>query len=280
MSHLLLTSHPAIDAAVERLISQVDTLFPALQCGYYLHGSWGTRTARLHSDVDILAVTLHTLTPDQRTWAKEVAARISLETGIPLDFHLHSIDALMRDPYIDLGRTGVFITGTDVRTFLPRPSLDLLAREAVSISCQYITEIRGCATVSWPLTHPDPSDPFLGRFTPEETPSGLAKMLTWMASAYLAGTYGYAPTSASDALQTLQAEQDSYSTWLVEAVMTLREIPDTPPQEDSVGKLSSICLQTLAFECATLTSIRNALATPHREGEQCARILNQYILFS
>ena len=225
-----LTGHHAIDNAIEQLITLVDTSLPTAQFGYYLHGSWGTHTARPQSDVDILAVTRQVLSPEHRARAKEIASAISMATKVPLDFHLHSVETLISDPYIDLGRTGVFITGTDIRSSLPRPSLDLLAREAVSITCQYITEIRACAHVQWPLSHPNPADVCFGRFTPEETPSGLAKMLTWIASAYVAGTYGYAPTSAADALQTLRAEKDPYSTWLDEALVALGIPSATSPQ--------------------------------------------------
>jgi predicted nucleotidyltransferase len=89
-----------VDAAVQRLIKDVEELMPDGGLGFYLHGSWASGASEPGSDVDVLALSWGSITPALKDKVKGIAADIAVATGVPLDFHIHPAASLIADPML------------------------------------------------------------------------------------------------------------------------------------------------------------------------------------
>jgi hypothetical protein len=263
-----------IDRALVLLIEQLMRAFPALQISVYLHGSWAAAASRATSDVDVLALARTDVSRDQRAAARTLGDRVAATTGVPIDLHLQPLDALIHDPWVDLRRTGWWIAGPDIRSLLPQPSLDALAREAVVIACLYATDIRKTEHLSWPFVHPDTSEASFGRLS-DGGIRGLAKSLAWLTSARLASRYRYAPTSAADAIETFSASGDPFAPWLAHAIAVCRS-DETERTDQERRNLETVCEETLAYENTTFEAIHKAVTETGILGERCATALDTY----
>lgn len=262
-----------VDRSIRQLIDALQPLLADADAGFYLHGSWAAGAAHPTSDVDVLALTRTAVDPSLRGRIRAVSAQVAESTGVPLDVHLHDVATLISDPYVDLRRVGVLLSGVDYRPTMPEATLDARAREAVLVSCDYVTTIRGIQHVRLPFDHPNADDEFWGRL-PSGDPTRLAKVLTWLSSALMSSAYGVAPTSASDGLAELGAHS-SFGTWVARAVDDCRSgAPPTDP--DRRAHLAEICEQMLLFEAATIDSVCAAVASG-RLGPKCAALVDKYI---
>lgn len=267
-----------VDAALVALIARVESLLPEAGLGFYLHGSWAASAAGRDSDVDVLALATRRISNDDQDKAEAIGREVEASSGVPLDFHLHRLNALIADPYVDLRRTGRLVYGVDVRHILPEPTLDALARESVLLTCLYVTDIRSQERVRWPLDHPRLDDEFFGRL-PDEDPSRLPKRLSWLTSARLAGGYGYAPVSGADALRAIVTRNDPFANWVSEAVRICRQIARQPVEGIERRQLREVCEGTLEFENTTLAVLREAVEEKGRLGPRCAELIRRYVVF-
>lgn len=270
------TGEDLVDAAIAELVQRVESLLPTAELGYYLHGSWASKAAHQHSDVDILALSRKRITDVARQETKRIATDLAESSGVALDFHLHPYESLIADPYVDLLRTGRHVYGVDYRPLFPEPSLDALAREAVLHACAYSTHIRRQEKVQLPLEHPSTSDEFFGRL-PKRKPVRHAKTLSWLSSAYLAGRHEYAPVSAADALSALEARCDPFAEWVEDAVSFCRQNRIEFLENSDLLKLRSICERTLDFEAEVLKSVKLAVEES-RLGPRCSSLLNEHLI--
>jgi predicted nucleotidyltransferase len=272
------SGNPEVDHALEVIIQQIETLLPDAHLGFYLHGSAATGNAGSHSDIDVLGLATEPVSKQQRDDARALVADLARTLNIDIDFHLHPIQSLIADPYVDLRRTGTFLAGEDVRPMLPSPTLDALAREAVLVTCILVTDIRGQDVVTWPLTHPNADDRYFGRLQ-DTPPRGFAKTLTWITSARLAGKYGYAPTGSADALQALSTHNDRYGEWVNTTVRFCRQVDLASATETEHNQLQVACHDALAFENDTLAILHTAVTGNGVLGEKCGKVLDTYIKF-
>lgn len=283
------TNDSQVNRAITRLIERVEQRLPEHQLGFYLHGSWASQSNHADSDVDVLAVSTNRVDDRARKSIKESATEIADHFHVPLDFHVHSVADLVDDPYVDLHRGAVFLGGHDARPSMPTPTLDALAREAVSIACQSISYGRDASVnifddsgiqidtkttpLELPLDHPDPEDRFCGRFR-SYSPTGLAKNLTWTATAYVAAKYAYAPTGGIDALRILQRQDDSFAPWIADSITLLREI-----RRDAMrGDAKDICREILAFENSTISLLLAAIGPKGHLSPRCEQELRTFFL--
>ena len=260
-----LIQHPGLLTLIEEVRAYLGTN----HVGFFLHGSWASESNRSDSDIDLLALTEREFDLSQRSATKSIAQAIAKRHQLPLDFHIHCADGLAEDPYVDLWSGAIHIAGFDPRPNMPEPDLDSRARESVAITCQAITSVRA-KPCSFPLAHPDPDERLCGRFR-GTTPRALGKSLGWMASAYCAASYGYAPTGERDAIHTLERNNDVYAKWLVGAMRCLRASVDKETEE-----LTSVCDECLGFENATLEAISGALEAGVL-GAKCDSVLRSYM---
>lgn len=268
------TGADAVDEAILALVEAMKLKFPDADLGYYLHGSWASNSATPTSDVDILALASIPISDRDRDVARQLASSIADASEVPLDFHVHPVEALITDPYVDLHRTGRLLYGHDYRPHLPEPSLDALARESVLYTCLCITGARGQERSRWPFSHPNTEDEFFGRL-PKRNPPRLGKKLNWFASALLAGRYGYAPFSAADALEGLVSREDRWGKWVADAKrICSAQLDDCEPSRRR--ELQEVCRGALDLENETVEALLEAVRRGDL-GEMCGELLEKYI---
>lgn len=268
------TGSDNVDEAILALVETLKSKFPDANLGYYLHGSWASNSATPTSDVDVLALASIPISDRDRDLATELASSVVDAYEVPLDFHIHPVEALITNPYVDLRRTGRLLHGHDYRPQLHEPSLDTLARESVLYTCLWITGARGQERSRWPFSHPNSEDEFFGRL-PKRNPPRLGKKLNWFASALLAGRHGYAPFSAADALQELASRRDTWGKWVADA----KRICSAPLDENQPSrrrKLHEVCRGALNLENETVEALIEAVRRDDL-GEMCGELLERHI---
>ena len=268
------TGDPSIDQAISVLVERVQNLMPNTRIGFYLHGSWLSKVRYTDSDVDILALVGDPHDESLRAVAKQIGIDLAMESGIPLDFHIHPLDALEQDPYVDL-RYAKAVGGVDLRPLLSVPTLDALTRESVAHVCQYVTDVRRQAKVHWPLSHPNGEDVFFGRLSSYST-LWYSKKLTYMASVRAACIHGISPTTAAQAVRSLAETNDAYADLVERAVPMIRGV-EKPEQADH-AVLREVCRRTLDYENDTLDALRLALEK-RIVGEKCREVIGKYVDF-
>lgn len=143
---------------------------PEARVGLYLHGSRARGEERVDSDVDILGL-CDPSTPTEAIDALKQAGR-ALAAGLPqrLDFKVFRASRFAEDPWVQLDRA-VFLGGVDWRAYLPVPSFDEQAREAL-LAFRFIVGDHGVDSADEPR---------------------MKKILGWFASVAAAQTTGVCP---------------------------------------------------------------------------------------
>lgn len=257
---------PAVTVAVGEIVAAATSRLPEAGLGFYLHGSAVAGEVRPGGDVDVLALSERDVAPCVRDELTRIAREAGGKHGVLVDFHLHSLDALIADPYVDLTRAGRLLWGQDYRTVFPAPTLDALARESIQITLLYATGIRGTDRISLPLGHPAPADDAFGRLGAGGA-HGLAKMLLRFAACVMSVQHGYSPTDSADALREVGTRELAHAGWLDVAVSTCRG-------SDSVdSELRRVCEEMIAFEVDVIATILSKGATL---GPRCAELVESY----
>lgn len=265
----------SVDSAIGTLIGHIQARFPDAELGFYLHGSWESSTPNPASDVDILALATTAISNKEHQEARTIASQIVEASGVPLDFHLHPVQALIENPYVDLRRTGRFLFGVDHRQAFPEPSLDALARESVLCVCLFVSGWRDHGHPNWPFSHPKSNDEFFGRLL-RRNPPGLGKKLNWFASALLCGRHGYSPVNAADALSQLTVRGDAWGEWLSNAGRVCSSVQCDEQDSAKRRELIEVCERTLDLENETVAALLSAHEA-EQLGPKCGELLHKYI---
>ena len=251
---------------------RTEQLLRGLRVGFYLHGSWLTNVRYDDSDIDVLALVADPIDEKLRLRTKQVGLDLAEERGVDLDFKVHPLEALERDPYVDLRRARL-IGGLDVRALLSTPTLDALTRESVAHIGQYITDIRQRRKVAWPLSHPDDTDDFFGRMSSYSS-MWYSKKLSYLASVRAACIYGISPATAVEAIEILAEAGDQYGSFVQLAVPLIRNLGEIEDAERA--SLIDVCERTLFLENDTLMALRYALADG-TVGDKCREVAKGYV---
>lgn len=147
---------------------------PEARLGLYLHGSRARGEERVDSDVDVLGL-CDPSTPREAIDGLKQAGR-ALAAGLPqrLDFKVFRASKFAEDPWVQLDRA-VFLGGVDWRAYLPAPSFDEQAREAL-LAFRFIVGDHGV----------DSADDLR-----------MKKILGWFASVAAAQTTGVVPAGGA-----------------------------------------------------------------------------------
>jgi hypothetical protein len=260
---------PAIDDLLAVLARHYREAFPTQLLSLYLVGSYAVGEATPASDIDVVVVFRAPL--DAAGQARFAAVRAACQGASPLllDCSATSLEALLRVGGVWFQTASRLIDGEDIRPLVPQKPAAAHARDLMHAVIPLIARMRGSpATLSIPLTFPDPAGPIFGydqrvvQIGELRQPVGtkdlvstvlaIANALTWQTARRYVGSGRKRDIPEQYALVI----GDGWTS-LVEAVLQRcrgdwgYQIPAAP---DALAELQAVCRRALGFENHFLTA--------------------------
>lgn len=276
MSDLLLansTGNTHVDRILRGIVGLYESALPGSIRAYYVIGSYADTSAVPISDIDLTIVFARPLTQEQLTLACDLidhcalVSPIRLDIGLALEQQLSGIECTL----LKLG--SLFIYGNDLRDSLQLPPLRPYQRDVTWSPYRFLGQvIREQLVLRYPLTYPDPADPFYGytkkriiEWYPAAVEQGTKELLTGVtrtATALLAlRTQQYVGAKSASIRQYREFIGDEWTEYLETLYRKGKgewqyAVPDRPAEQQFLREL---CQQTLAFENAYFLHYRSYL---------------------
>ena len=269
------TRNQPLDALLQQVIAIFELVFPGRIRAYCLTGSSLDGTAAFlpddplnSSDIDLAVVFKDTVQSDERERFRQcrfACAGLSQLHPDQLDATPLGETELLRHGHLTLKVASRLLSGEDLRTALPLPSLEEHTQAAIRLSKDHMAEMRHLepAQLTRPLSYPDPAGAFYGYdyWEPEYGGQPGTRMLvgsiTWAATALLALQAGQLAGTKRDAIELYTACISDRWSGLVDAIYVqckLRWGYTIPRTQTERHELRTLCTQVVEFENHCLAS--------------------------
>lgn len=256
------TGSDAADEAVRALLGRLEDAFPGRLRSCYVEGSYADGSAVATSDIDLTIVFKERFAgAEEREQATRLVADCATRSPVELDIDLTDEAGLAGGVYPALKEAGRCLYGEDQRARMLLLPLDEWTRQRMHAAYVLLVHIFARPrVVSYPLSYPDPVDPFFGyarrkvRLDDGElAPStrDLARVMSWIGTALLAYRAGVYVARKSACHQAYRLHiGDEWAPLLEETYRRCRTQWRylLPAGADDRRALRALCERTLQFE--------------------------------
>jgi hypothetical protein len=255
------TGNQAVDRILTAIVGIFELAFPNLIRAYYLTGSYHDRSAIAASDIDLIVIAKDNLSEANRQQLRQMDDWCELLTSVPLDIGFFDEQEIHHQCPTNLKLSSLFIYGQDIRDNVALPEHAAYLRECMHRAFHRLLWIRQHpASLSYPLTYPDPSGEFYGYdiqktdelgHLEQPTTERLIGNLLWMATAQLASNTSLYFSSKQEVIRAHQTIfADAWSNLIENAYQQCRSQWGyrLPEEQTQRAELRKMCTQVLDFE--------------------------------
>ncbi|MEM9908903.1 MAG: hypothetical protein AAF921_28240 [Cyanobacteria bacterium P01_D01_bin.44] len=267
------TSFPKIDQILQGVIEIYQKVFPGRIRGYYLQGSYGSKSSIPNSDLDLYVIFKENFhNPEEVIKAASLGQSCAQISSVLLEIKPGSEAALSRSEQagiaLNFKHSTQFLYGQDIRDRVPTPSSADWLRWAMHAPQTSLLVTRAAECLTFPLDYPDPQAEFYGyehQTMPGtdgiEQPSSkwLISTVSWIATALVALKTAQYVGSKREAVELYKTYINDEWTNLIEQVYELcrnRWHYMIPTQEADRQTLRSMCQDALRLSNSFLSRYR------------------------